>query len=178
MAFWSDGKAKEPKRGFRWILIMDGIETYTVKKVSKPSFSITESTHQYINHTYYYPGRVEWQTISLTLVDPVNPDAAQSLVEIIRDSGYAPAATEEDYKTMSKSKSTGVLGEPIIRQIDSDGAMIEEWTLKNAWIKDVKFGDLDYSSDDLTEIEVEIRYDSASIATANAGAKGSSRNWV
>jgi hypothetical protein len=178
MAFWSDGKAKEPKRGFRFFNDTATTEIYTVKKVSKPSFSITESTHQYINHTYYYPGRVEWQTISLTLVDPVNPDAAQSLVEIIRDSGYAPAATEEDYKTMSKSKSTGVLGEPIIRQIDSDGAMIEEWTLKNAWIKDVKFGDLDYSSDDLTEIEVEIRYDSASIATANAGAKGSSRNWV
>ena len=93
MAFWSDGTGNDPKRGFRWILLMDDIPVYTVKKVTKPAFTVQESTHQYINHTYYYPGRVEWQTVSMTLVDPVQPDAAQTFVEIVRDAGYAQQQT-------------------------------------------------------------------------------------
>ena len=178
MAFWSDGTGNDPKRGFRWILLMDDIPVYTVKKVSKPSFTVQESTHQYINHTYYYPGRVEWQTVSMTLVDPVQPDAAQTLVEIIRDAGYKPASDSNDYGTMSKAKSVNSLGKVRIRQIDAEGAMLEEWTLNNAWVKDVKFGELAYDSDDLTEIEVELRYDWAELATSNPGTRGSTRNWV
>ena len=42
MAFWSDAKGGEPKRAYRWILDVDGIQAYTIKKVSKPSFSISE----------------------------------------------------------------------------------------------------------------------------------------
>ena len=72
MAFWSDGTGYEPKRAYRWILSIDDIEVYTIKKVSKPSFTVSESSHQYLNHTFYYPGRVEWSTVSFSLIDPIN----------------------------------------------------------------------------------------------------------
>ncbi len=36
---------------------------------------------------------------------------------------------------------------------------LETWTLKHAWIKEVTFGDLDYGSDELTEVVVKFRYD-------------------
>ena len=42
-------------------------------------------------------------------------------------------------------------------------APIEEWILYNAWVKEVKFGDLDYTSDDLTEITLTLRYDFAKL---------------
>jgi len=171
MAFWSDASGFEPKRAYRWILYINGedmdniedltIPAYTVKKVSKPSFTVSESSHQFLNHTYYYPGRVEWSTISFTLVDPVSPDAAEKLNKMIKNAGYIPGGSVDDFETMSKSKSMRALGKVRISQLDADGMEVEEWTLHNAWIKDVKFGELDYSSDDMVETEVELRFDYA-----------------
>ena len=55
MGFWSDASpgVRDPKRQFRWILVNDNIPVYTLKKVGKPSFTVQESTHKYINHTFY-----------------------------------------------------------------------------------------------------------------------------
>ena len=39
--------------------------------------------------------------------------------------------------------------------------VVEEWVLHGAWIKDVKYGDLSYEDDGMTEISVELRYDYA-----------------
>ena len=173
--FWADGTVNDPKRGFRWILVNDNIEVYTLKKVSKPSFTLQEASHKYINHTYYYPGRVEWNTVTMTLVDPVNPDAAATLVDVIKKGGYSPALTPTDYGTMSKAAARAALGDIEIRQIDDKGKMVESWKLHNAWVKDVKFGELDYESDDLTMIDVELRYDWAELETANKGKGGTNK---
>ena len=78
---------------------------------------------------------------------------------------------------MSKSKATNALGRVQIEQIDADGNMIERWVLWNAWIKDVKFGDLDYDGDDLTDIEIELRYDWAYLETAENGANGAGNTY-
>jgi hypothetical protein len=171
MAFWSTPKnGEEPKRGFRFQLLNGNIPAYTIKKVSKPSFTVNESTHKYLNHTFYYPGSVEWETVSFTLVDPVNPDAAATLANIIREGGYAPmTGPGNTLETTSKSKAMAALGEIKIQQLNAAGEKIETWTLKNAWIKNVNFGELDYESEDLTEVQVEIRYDYASLETANSG---------
>lgn len=173
--FWTDGTAQDPKRAFRFIVMVtpdaDGaaLPAYTAKKVTKPSFSLAESEHQYLNHTFYYPGRLTWNTVTLTLVDPVNPDAAESLVKIINEGGYSPADNKDDFVTMSKSKAKSALGKFEIVQIDSNGDHVETWELHNAWVKDAKFGDLAYDSDDLTEVELEIRYDFASFKKGRSG---------
>ena len=164
MAFWSDATGYEPKRAYRWILRVEGIEVYTIKKVSKPGFTVTESQHQFLNHTFYYPGRIEWQTISFSLVDPINPDASKALVEKLTNAGYkypTNAVDQTELGTMSKAKSLDALRNVSIEQLDANGRPIEKWELKNPWIKDVKFGELDYSTDDMVEITVELRYDSA-----------------
>ena len=44
---------------------------------------------------------------------------------------------------------------------------VEEWVLYNAWVKDVKYGELDYTSDDLTEITLTLRYDFAKLNMDN-----------
>jgi hypothetical protein len=165
--FWNDGTVRDPKRAYRWILVNDHIPVYTLKKVSKPSFTVTETPHKYLNHTFYYPGRVEWATITMTLADPVAPDAAAFVTDMIKNSGYSPATKETDVQTMSKMASTAAIGNLEIKQIDGEGNTIESWKLVNPWIKDVKFGELDYESDDLTNVELEIRYDYASLHTGD-----------
>jgi len=159
--FWASPNA-EPKRAYRWTVSFAGLAPFICKKVTKPSFTVTESAHTYLNHKFYYPGRVEWNTCSITLVDSRDPNTGREVLDLIQAAGYTiPDNPDSALSTMSKNKSTQALGEIIINQIDADGNTFESWQLINPWIKDVKFGDLDYESDDLLEVECEIRYDYA-----------------
>ena len=177
MAFWStnfgeDTTLKDPKRKFRFTVELQGINAlggamaWYAKTVSKPAFQIAAAEHKYLNHTFYYPGSVTWQDVSLTLVDPVDPDMAATLSDIIVQSGYAPPTDSTSLTTMSKAKSAGSLGTVIITQIDSDGKPLETWTLWNSFITELKYGDLEYGGDDLTEMSVTLKYDWARVETA------------
>jgi len=160
-SFWSD-PALEPKRMFRWIMLMGGVPQWIVKQVSKPSFQIGEAQHQYINHTFKYPGRVTWQDVNVTLVDPVDPDAAKTMVNIVRNAGYSFPSDPNDVTTMSKANAVASLGKVTIQQLGPEaGEIVEQWSLVNAWVKDVNFGDLNYESDELTNIEIVLSYDFA-----------------
>ena len=173
MAFWSDPTNFDPKRKYNWILILNTVPTWIIKKVTKPGFATTEAVHRFLNYSFYYPGKIEWDEIEMTLVDPVVPDAAKSLMDHLRDTGYNVPGSPKDLSTISKKNATNVLGQVSIQQLGhgpvTAGAatpaqkVIEEWHLKNAWIKNVKFGDLDYEADDLNEITVTLRYDWAEL---------------
>jgi hypothetical protein len=187
MAFWSEtggsgpeGRAYDPKRQFRWVLRVDKVPAYVLKSVDKPSFDIGEAEHKFLNHTYYYPGRTTWQPINMTLADPVDPDMAATVADIIRTAGYNPIieANEAGLTTMSKAKAVNALGAQFeIAQLDSDANEIERWVLKNAWVQSVKLGNLDYEGDDLTNIEITVRYDWASLITARGGYTNASREF-
>jgi|APSaa5957512535_1039671.scaffolds.fasta_scaffold00111_43 hypothetical protein len=172
--FWSSAKT-EPKRKFRWLLTIasevGNIPAWTIKKVTKPTFTVSEVKHSYINHSFYYPGRVEYNEVEFTLVDPVNPDAALNILKIIDMSGYKlPDTPGKAAQTITKASAVAALGGLVLEQISGgsgadqpDPVSIETWALKNAWIKEVSFGDLDYESDDIVEITVKVRYDWAEL---------------
>jgi len=178
--FWSDSRI-EPKRKFRWLLSFRGVPQWILKKVGKPNFSLGEAEHSFLNYKFYYPGRVEWSEISMTLVDPVSPDASKTMMALLKQSGYvpphnflnannmeddAPGLKKDRVYTVSKSKAVAALGGCIfIQQIDSTGMVHEEWKLYNPFIKSVSFDELDYESDDLLNIELTLRYDWADLGT-------------
>ena len=104
--FWNEPDV-EPKRKFRWILSVgdSDIPAWVIKKVTKPTFTISEVKHSFINHSFYYPGRVEYNEIEFTLVDPVDPDMAANLLDIIKGSGYElPEAFEISKQTITKGE--------------------------------------------------------------------------
>jgi len=168
MAFWTEAPDRDPKRNFRFRVLITGLQTgngapassvWWTKKIAKPNFTVAESKHVYLGHTFYYPGKVEWQAISMTLVDPVSPGSLARLNRIITNSGYVVPGNENTLFTQSKPKAVGALGNVIIEQINGDGGRVEEWTLKNPFIKSYKMSDLDYENDDLSTIDIEFRYD-------------------
>ena len=177
MPFWStnfgeDTTLKDPKRKFRFTVEFQGIQAaiggavlWYAKTCSKPSFQIAAAEHKYLKHTFYYPGSVTWQDVSITLVDPVDPDMAATLSDIVVQSGYTPPADTNALSTMSKAKAAGALGSVIITQIDSNGGPLETWTLWNSFITEVKYGDLEYGGDDLTELSLTLKYDWARVET-------------
>jgi hypothetical protein len=180
MAFWStdfkgDGsEPKDPKRKFRFKVIFsalgggstDAAVMWYAKTVTKPSFTIEATEHAYLNHKFFYPGAVSWQDVSLTLVDPSDPDMTATFADIIQAGGYQPPATADAMGTMSKAKAASALGQVEIIQIDADGGDLETWTLHNAFITEVKYGDLAYGDDALVEMSVTLKYDWARVVTA------------
>tara|TARA_Y100000034_G_scaffold13821_4_gene14442 strand:- start:2549 stop:3175 length:627 start_codon:yes stop_codon:yes gene_type:complete len=170
MAFWGDcgfdgGNVTEPKRAYRWIMNINAAEEWIIKKVTKPGFEITETSHQFLNHTFYYPGRLEWATIDVTLVDPMDPDTTKYLSRLVENSGYHVPHSQNtnQWVSISKNASVDAINRIAISQIDAAGSAVETWTLHNPWVKSLKFGELDYSSDEMVEITMTLRYDWASL---------------
>lgn len=182
--FWTSGKL-EPKRQYRWQVNIGGagngagganLISYIAKKVNKPEITVENAEHKYLNHTYYYPGRTTWNTVSMTLIDPISPDASYNLAALLAASGYRVPIGADDITTIEKANANTTLGAVTIMQFAGAGdngaplkntKPIETWTLNNPFIKKVNFGSLDYSSEDLVEIELEIMYDFATFTDAN-----------
>jgi hypothetical protein len=110
--------------------------------------------------------------VAITLVDPVDSpgDMTMTLSSLVEAAGYTIPSATNQLSTMTKGKAVGALGDVIIRQVDGSGAPLETWTLRNAWILDLKFGDLEYGADELTELSMTLKYDWATCVTSNAGA--------
>ncbi len=187
MPFWStnfggttDEVLGDPKRNFRFMISITGINTdnggpflWYAKQVNKPTFTVAEATHEYLNHTYYYPGKVTWNPIDITMVDPAqDPDVAATLAGIVSGAGYKLPSTPDsnNLTSMSKQSAAGALGTVKISQLDADGNMLEEWTLWNGFVTEIDFGGtLAYGNDELTEYKLKIRYDWAQLETASGG---------
>lgn len=177
MSFWNQASI-EPKRQFRWLLYIAGMPQFIVKNVKKPSFSVAATPHDFINYKFHFPGRVEWQDIQVTIVDPVQPDSTASLVNILSAAGYVLpdeyTSQAAEPRTISKKSFVDALGGQI--QLVQFGAntgaqqenVLEKWSINNPFLTSVDFGNLDYSSDDLVNISMTIKYDWANLELPQA----------
>lgn len=177
--FWSEkSNIIEPKRKYRFKVQItafgDQDVVWWAKSVTIPSYTITHVTHKFLDNQYHFPGHVQWNEISVKMVDPVSPDAVFLTHDILFKSGYAvPAGPGGTYETMSKKKSAfgaGING-VTITQLDADGNNLEKWTLNNPFLTGVEFGELVYEGDDLREIDMKMRYDWATCIKFADGAQ-------
>jgi len=179
MPFWSENfgtnpSLKDPKRKFRFTVQFQGIDAaqggallWYAKSCDKPKFEIASTEHKYLNHTFYYPGSVTWQEISVAMVDPVDPDMTATFSDMVVQSGYSPPTNANSLGSISKAKAAGALGTVTITQIDSDGNPLEVWTLWNAFLTKMEDDGLAYGDDELTTTTVGLKYDWARVETAN-----------
>jgi hypothetical protein len=145
-----------------------------ITKVSQPSFEVSEKEHQFINHKFYYPGRVTWADVKFSLVDPVNPDATEQLQEFLHRSGYIfPNKDNTNNMTDTISKDRAIQQTPNVKiqllgtgrgnpESGNDASTarpIGHWVLKNPWIKGINYSELSYESEELVNAEVTLRYD-------------------
>lgn len=163
MTFWNDigENALEPKRNYRFRL-GDGETTdwWWAKTVDKPSFEVSTSEYQLINHKFKFPGITTWKPISITAADI--GDVSNLLIDELRDFGYRNPNDDEGMVGLEKVLDNGSIANNMsIQQLDADGNTIETWTLRGAFITSISFSKLDYSNDDITEITIEVAYDYA-----------------
>ena len=184
MPFWT-AVGSEPKRSFRYLFYLQGAgrgpQPYVVQTVKKPSFTIDGQVQaKYIQHTFKYPGRVMWQDVTVTIIDPrgavgnQSEDAALILDTILETSGYSRpkdvptglgGAADATNRSISKANAVTAIGNPKLNEIDANGVSINEWTLKNAYLSNVDFGQLSYNEDSLVTYTLTVAYDYAEYKT-------------
>ncbi len=143
----------EPKLKNRFIMQIDGVPAYMIKTANRPQITFDEVELNHINIKRYVKGKGVWQTMQITLYDPIVPSASQAVMEWIR-LGHESVTGRDGYADFYKKDITfNVLG-PV-------GDKVEEWTLKGAWIQDATFGDMDFGTSEAVEITLTLRYDYA-----------------
>ena len=110
------------------------------------------------------------------MVDPAGADSnvAKLLSTVMETGGYAVPADPAMHTTVTKAKASTALGSVVITQMDGNGKDLEIWTLNNAFVTEIKYGDLEYGADDLMELTMTLKYDWAGLVTAVAGAEDGS----
>ena len=166
---WASAKI-EPKRQFKFILTIGDIPAWVILTAQRPDFSISKAaTHQFLGHTFKYPGRLTWSQFQVKLVEPIDPDVSGVLFDAVKRAGYElpsdwTAESEGWLRTFSKNNFVnGNLGDIAVKALDSAGNMVEKWTLRNPWISSVNYGDLSYASENLTTVTVTFEYDFATL---------------
>ena len=146
--FWSSVDV-EPKRKFRWIMGFNGVPHWIMKKASRPKISLTEAEHDFLNYKFYYPGRVSYDELTMTMADPINPDASLTMYELLQKSGYRTpdkfaqnnlglgGGESNNIGVITKKAATSAINGMYLMLLDAEGAPVEEWTFYNAWIKSV-----------------------------------------
>ena len=176
--FWANqGAAAKRKYRFKLRVNIPGtgngakFEEWVITKVNRPSFAISGVEHSYLNHTFKFPGRLTWEDVSFSIVEPYNGDQVDVLMQAIANSGYEfPSASS--HKTIAKQNAIFKTFE--IESIDENGKTADTWFLENAWISNANLGEYDYGSDDLMGVDVTVKYDYArykSVAPSVSGAQ-------
>ena len=138
------------------------------KKVTRPGYEVQSTEHQYLNHSFFYPGRVKWDDVTLTVADTSSPgyDATSSVYNALVQAGYIFPEDPNARSTISKTRSVGVLQQVRIDELSPSGATIGRFILHNAWITKAVLGDLDYSQNEIMDVTITLKYD---YATYNLG---------
>ncbi len=143
--------AFEPKVQNRFILEVDGIPSFIMKKVSRPQIECGEVVLDHINIIRKMKGKCKWGDITMTLYDPVVPSGAQAVMEWVRTQHESVTGRDGYADFYKKDLNIFVLG-PV-------GDKIENWSVKGAYIKTAQFGDLDWATETQVEIQLTLAVD-------------------
>jgi hypothetical protein len=176
MAFWSDLGGLDPKRQFKFKVTFNLLTSdaqFLAQYAKRPQFTISDGTVvDFLDKKFHYPGKVTWDTVDIRFVDAVgaNTNVSAATYNYLGRAGWiSPANTggqNPDFGTISKANSIiGTGGNVGIDVLDSQGAVVDGWVLKNAFITKVALNDLDYAQEGILTATYTFRYDWAEYST-------------
>ena len=143
----------EPKRKFRWVLEIDGIDAFLLKSAQRPSFTFEETIIQWLIVERKLSGRATVGDMSITLYDPIAPSGAQQVMEWVR-LNWEAITGRSGYADFYKRSL-------VVKMLDPVGTVVERWDCRGCWISDINFGDLAYDSSDPADITLTVKMDQA-----------------
>lgn len=158
------------KRKFRWTFAVDNIcggaksvPADYVKVASRPNVSFEETEINFLHGKMYIPGKATFETISVTYYDvaPVRSDTILHLYDWI-GSVYdflGQNGTRANPRMSTNAEgANGYAAKGTLSMLDGGGNTLEYWELFQCWPQSVNFGDLDYSSNEESTLELTLRY--------------------
>ena len=145
--------AFEPKLQNRFLMNIDGIDAYLIKKINRPSITFQEITLDHINVKRKIKGKANWENVTCELYDPVTPSGAQAVMEWVRLSHESVTGRDgysDFYKKDIRIKTLGPVGD-----------IVEEWILKGAYCQTANFGSMDWAQSEPVSITMTIVMDYA-----------------
>lgn len=145
----------EPKTQNRFIMYVSGIPSFILKKAQRPKLTAEPKTIDHINVQTYYRGKTIWSPITIELYDPIVPSGAQIVMNWIR-LHHESVTGRDGYQSEYKK-------DVVINMLDPNGAKVEQWTLKGAFISgETGFGDLDWTNTgDMVGLTLQLSYNYA-----------------
>jgi len=172
MALFWDNPAAEPKRSHRFLVTFDfpGQVSSQIfaRTFTKPAYTIGVTEHQFLDKTFYYPGRVTWNEITMQFVNSADPDMDAELEAILKASGYMfpdqvstnSSVITSNAGTVNKLGAVMALGRQVnVTELDGNGVALGTHKLKNPFVTSISYGTLDYASEDLLTVDINLRYD-------------------
>ena len=142
----------EPKRKFRWVFAIEGIDAFLMKAATRPNMTFSEQELHFINSRRYVAGKMNFDPITVTLYDPIAPSGAQQVMEWVR-THFESVSGRAGYADFYKRDCQ-------IKMLDPVGTVVELWDVKGCFIQSANFGsDLDYGTDAPAEIDLTLRFD-------------------
>ena len=145
--------AFEPKLQNRFLMNIDGIDSYLIKKIDRPNITHSEIVLDHINVKRKIKGKANWENITCELYDPVTPSGAQAVMEWVR-LGHESVTGRDGYSDFYKKDIR-------IKTLGPVGDVVEEWILKGAYCQNANFGSMDWSSSEPANISMTIVMDYA-----------------
>lgn len=145
----------EPKTINRFIMYIDGIPAFILKKCDRPKPTAPQQAIDHINVQSYYRGKMIWQPIACQLYDPIVPSGAQIVMNWVR-LHHESATGRDGYQTEYQKNI-------VINMLDPNGAKVEQWSLYNSFLSgDINFGSPDWADDGkFIPIDINISYNYA-----------------
>lgn len=128
--------------------------TFTRPKMTKAEVEL----HRY-NSVAWIAAKHTWEPSTIVFQDDVTGTAAQVL---------QAQSQKEQWLIGAEGQWLAVAGEgslykfvTYLDMMDGNDVVIERWTLEGCWMREIDWGDLDYSTGDPVQITVTMRFDHA-----------------
>lgn len=144
----------EPLRKNRWLFRFPadlGIQEWFLSSASRPSINQNETEIHFLNTSTWVLGRYTWNSIEVTLRDPIGPSASQAVMEWVR--------LHSESVTGRQGYAAGYKRDIELEMLDPTGVVVQKWILKNVMLTTVNFGELSYSDDEVASISMTMRPD-------------------
>ena len=135
--------AFEPKQANRFILYVDGIPSFMIKKAGAVTLTQGVVTLDHINVERKVKGKSKWGDVSLSLYDPITPSGAQAIMEWVRLHHESVTGRDGYSDFYKKDLTVNVLG-PV-------GDIVSEWIIKGAVVTSANFGDYNWDEENAAQ---------------------------
>lgn len=150
------------KRKFRFTFELSEIcgkqtvPPHYVKVAARPNLTIEETELNYLHAKTWVPGKAYWESLNVIYYDVASIDMEPlynwlaSVYDFLDPVTLKMGTKKSDYSAKA-----------LLKMWTGCGELIDQWELKNVWPTSINFGDVDYSSSDISEIELSLRYSDA-----------------